>query len=109
MQGTQTQTKINEILEIVTFIKDNAAMQKDMDERFERVEARLDNIEERLSSLEEDVRLIKQDLRKIKKELERVELKTQKDEDATAHLYIELKGRIKKLEQKIRNIELLQQ
>ncbi len=58
MEGKRTQ--VGEILEIVTFLKDNVAMQKDMDEKFDVVnqrftimDIRLDGMDKRFDGVDE--------------------------------------------------------
>ncbi|MEK7532714.1 MAG: hypothetical protein AAB579_03900 [Patescibacteria group bacterium] len=83
--------KLDEILKIVTFIKDNAAMQKDVDARFERIE--------------EDLRAIRADISEIKERLTKLEKRALEDADASAQEIIELRQRVDELERRVATLQ----
>jgi len=47
------QTTLDDIYEVVLFIKDNAAMQQDMDARFAQVDERFDKVDARFAQVDE--------------------------------------------------------
>lgn len=87
--------KLDDILEIVTFLKDHAAMQEDMDARFERIDGEL--------------RAIRADIENIKHRLTALEKRTLEDADAASKDILELRRRVDELERKIATLEHAQQ
>lgn len=104
----ETQQKLDDILELVHFIKDNAATQDGLN----RVEMRLTSVEQRLTSLEQgqssiNTRLasIEKELEEIKKELILLEQRTREDADVSVKDIFDLRHRIEELENQMRRLQ----
>ena len=85
---------LQEILETVTFIKDNAAMKADMDTGFDSVHAELESIRNELSD--------------IKQKLADLEKRTQEDGDAAVTDIVDLRQRVEKIERQLAQWQKLQ-
>ncbi|MEK7481240.1 MAG: hypothetical protein AAB633_00645 [Patescibacteria group bacterium] len=98
----ETNKKLDDILEIVTFIKDNAAMQSDMDARFDELrsdmDARFDEVKSELSAIRTDISDIKQRLTALEK-------RTLEDANVAAQDILELRQRVDELERKLTILE----
>lgn len=108
--------KLAEVVEIVTsiaetvnFIKDNAAMQSDMDASFDAVDKRFENLHqemnERFDGVAMDIRAIRADIADIKTRLTALEKRTIEDANAAAKEILELKERLEKVERQVTQLQ----
>lgn len=91
---------LNDILSIVQFLKDNAAMKQDMDERFDKVEADIVSIHSELAS-------VRTDIANLSARLENLEKHWQEDSDVQAQELVDLRGRVVKLETEVARLQQL--
>ena len=88
----KNKTQLDEILEIVSFIKDNAAMKDDVERGFSAIHTELQDI--------------RADLDQIKKELRQLDKRTKEDTDALGKDFMNLNQRVAALEEKLKRFEL---
>ena len=95
------------ILEAISIFSTN------MDKRFDGVETRLDGVETRLIKLENEVTdgfsSLRSEISEVKREIiariEKLEKRDKEDTDALTQNYFELETRVKKLEQKLQQLQ----
>jgi|SRR3989344_6991874 len=108
-----TEQKIDEILEVVRFIKDNASTQESVDDlgnnlgkRIEGVEnnltRKIEGVENELSGLRSELQSVKDE---ILLEIKKLEDKTQTDHDALARDYVKLVRRVEVLENQFKRLQ----
>jgi len=113
--------KVDDILEIVQFIKDNSASKQDVDglrtemkEEFKNVRTEMKeefkNVRTEMQQGFSDVKIelanINSELEEIKRDLRKLESRTQIDDDVMIVDNSKLSERVKKLEKQVRQLEL---
>lgn len=111
----ETQQKLDGILEIVQFLKDNAVMRTDLtrvEQDVSAVKTRLNSIEQKLTSLEQgqssiNIRLdsIEKELQGLRKDFDMLERRTREDADVSVKDIFDLKRRIEELENQMRRLQ----
>lgn len=100
---------LNDIFEIVLFIKENAASKEDLKELASKDDlkpmATTEAMEKGFSDIRVELRGIRNDLEDIKASLAELEKKTQEDDDAVANEYVWLKKKVQTLEQRVKVLE----
>ena len=105
MSNTSEQ-KLDEILEIVRFIKDNGATQEsvdDLDKKVDGLDKRMDGLENELSGVRSELQSVKDE---ILLQIKRLEDKTQSDNDALARDYVKLVRRVEVLENQFKRLQV---
>jgi len=105
--------KVDDILEIVQFIKDNSASKQDLNDlrgefsglRGEFSELRIE-MREGFESVRAELASINLELEEIKRDLKKLENRTQVDDDAMISDNLELKARVEKLEKQVQQLQL---
>ncbi len=107
-----TDQKLDELLEILTFVKDNGATQESLDSfkletenNFEKVENRFKEVDDNFSDLKTQLTSMQLELDDIKASLKKLEEKTQEDDNAQVKDIVNLKVRVEKLEKKIKQLQ----
>ena len=102
--------KMDDILEIVQFIKDNSASKQDVDSLRTEMKEEFKNVRTEMSQGFSDVKVelanINLELEDIKRDLRKLESRTQIDDDAMIADNLKLNERVKKLEKQVRQLEL---
>lgn len=115
-----TEGKLDELLETVRFIKDNASTQESVDDLGKRIEdvennltkkiegvkddltKKIEGVENELSGLRSEVQSVKDE---ILSEIKRLEDKTQSDNDALVRDYVKLMRRVEVLENQFKRFQ----
>ena len=102
--------KVDDILEIVQFIKDNSASKQDVDGLRTEMKEEFKNVRTEMQQGFSDVKIelanINSELEEIKRDLRKLESRTQIDDDVMIVDNSKLSERVKKLEKQVRQLEL---
>lgn len=102
----ETKQKLDEILELVHFIKDNAATQESVNDLKGEFNILKNEMHAGFASIRSELRAVRDELEDIKKRLTALEKCTKDDDNAMANVVIKLKDEIKKLENRVKTLEL---
>ena len=115
MEDAKIEQNLNDLIEIVSYIKDNMAtkddiarLEKRMDSleiRIDRLEKRIDSIESRINSIESKLIFISEEIQQIRIRLDSLENRTKEDDEAIVKDIFELRQRVQFLEEKIQRLE----
>ena len=98
--------KIDDILEIVQFIKDNAAMKDDLKSLATKVSLMESRMNQGFNSLSSELESIREELGEVKKELKAISQRDFQDSTALSHDYLGLGRKIIKIETRLKQLEL---
>lgn len=98
--------KLEELLEMVRFIKDHAATQESVEKLGFKVSNLESKVDQGFTDIIMELRAIHGELDDIRQELKKLELRTREDADSASDVYVKFQRRLEILEKRVQHLEL---